>query len=518
MNCIFITIFLQVKYVEMFFILLESIYIFGNLNSNTEFLIYTSTKFMNIIKQSHLYNKNIKFEINDDYDNLDKACKSRIDFFDLSSIKNYEKIIYLDTDIIIKGNINNIFDICKEDILYALEEGTIDNKSDFWGKSLFKEEVDNYEDKTAFSSGILLFKNCTKIKNLFEIIKTSINSNELFFQTYDQPYFVYNAFKYNLYNNKLLKEYCVNNNFNSNSNFNIHHFPGGPGIHMTKIQVMNKFLIELKDNIIYKNIEISKNFINDNLLPIIHNTKENLEGNIFMLHNTTNYTNVYQEKAKNISNLVLNKNITNIMEIGFNAGFSTLLMLISNPNLKITCFDLGEHKYTKPCYDKIKETFGDRINLILIDSKKTLDTINNHFELIHINDGHSIDNVESYIINSYKLSKQGTIIIMDDYDLPNLTTLWDKYIDQYDLKILNIGLYDTKKQDIKYVNKNAIKYQLEDYNLKGCYCKYKNDARIFWSNSSEDIKPDIFFTSEEHYHNHRKINGYPKNWQFIKTI
>ena len=501
MNCIFITIFLQVKYVEMFFILLESLYIFGNLDSNTDILIYTSTKFMNIIKQSHLYTDKIKFEINDDYDNLDKACKSRLDLFTLSSIQKYEKILYLDTDIVIKGNINNIFDICKEDLLYALQEGTIDSKLDFWGTSLFKEEVNNYEDKTAFCSGTLLFNNCSKIKELFEIIKTSINSNEHFF--HDQPYFVYNAFKYKLYNNKLLKEYCVHNNYNSNSNFFIHHFPGGPGIHITKIQVMNKFLIELKDNIIDKNIENTKNFINQHLLPIVNNI--------------TKYTNVYENKEKNISNLVLNKNITNVMVIGFNYGFSILLMLISNPNLKITCIDLGEDKYTTLCYNKIKETFGDRINLILGDSKKTLPTINHHFELIHFNGEHCIDLIESYIINSYKLSKQGTILIMDYYDLPYLTTLWDKYIDQYDLKLVNISIFDTKQQDIKYVNKNSIKYQLEDYNLKGCYWKYKKDARIFWSNSSEDIKPDILFSCES-YFAHRKNNGYPKNWQFIKTI
>lgn len=501
MNCIFITIFLQVKYVEMFFILLESLYIFGNLDSNTDILIYTSTKFMNIIKQSHLYTDKIKFEINDDYDNLDKACKSRLDLFTLSSIQKYEKILYLDTDIVIKGNINNIFDICKEDILYALQEGTIDSKLDFWGTSLFKEEVNNYEDKTAFCSGTLLFNNCSKIKELFEIIKTSINSNEHFF--HDQPYFVYNAFKYNLYNNKLLKEYCVHNNYNSNSNFFIHHFPGGPGIHITKIQVMNKFLIELKDNIIDKNIENTKNFINQHLLPIVNNI--------------TKYTNVYENKEKNISNLVLNKNITNVMVIGFNYGFSILLMLISNPNLKITCIDLGEDKYTTLCYNKIKETFGDRINLILGDSKKTLPTINHQFELIHFNGEHCIDLIESYIINSYKLSKQGTIFIMDYYDLPYLTTLWDKYINQYDLKLVNVSIFDTKQQDIKYVNKNSIKYQLEDYNLKGCYWKYKNDSRIFWSNSSEDIKPDILFSSKS-YFAHRENNGYPKNWQFIKTI
>ena len=62
----------------------------------------------------------------------------------------------------------------------------------------------------------------------------------------------------------------------------------------------------------------------------------------------------------------------NVMEIGFNSGFSTLLMLISNTNMHITCFDLGEHSYTLPCYEKIKETFGDRISIVIGDSTKTL--------------------------------------------------------------------------------------------------------------------------------------------------
>jgi hypothetical protein len=77
MNCIFCCIFNQEKYVDMFFLLLESIFIYGNLNKNTNILVYTSTSFMNIIKQSHLFNNDkIIFEINDTYDNIDKACKA----------------------------------------------------------------------------------------------------------------------------------------------------------------------------------------------------------------------------------------------------------------------------------------------------------------------------------------------------------------------------------------------------------------------------------------------------------
>jgi hypothetical protein len=141
----------------------------------------------------------------------------------------------------------------------------------------------------------------------------------------------------------------------------------------------------------------------------------------------------------------------NVMEIGFNSGFSTLLMLISNPNIHISCFDLGEHKYIMPCFNKMKETFGDRINITIGDSTKTLQNINDNYDIIHIDGGHSTEVANSDIINSYRLSKQGTILIMDDYDFPNLHNIWDSYIVKYNLKKLNINVYNSPHHDIKYV-------------------------------------------------------------------
>lgn len=449
MNCIFVCIFNQEKYVDMFFLLLESIFIYGNLDNNTNILVYTSTRFMNMIMRSHLFCDKIKFETNDTYDNIDKSCKARLDLFNLKNTSNYDKILYLDTDIIVKNDINKIFDVCEENILYVLEEGFIDSDTNYWGKSLFRNEITNYNDKSAFTSGVLLFNNCEKIKDLFDKITEDIIKRHHDF--HDQPYIVYNAFKYNLYNNKILKSLVVNNDNNIHSDKVIHHFPGGPGHYQHKIDTMTRFLNNMKDFIINNNIIKTKAYIDENLLPIIHNCQELLEGNIFMKHHTTNYTDIFINKSKNISNLVLNKTIQSVMEIGFNAGFSTLLMLISNPNLHVNCFDLGEHKYTIHCYEKIKETFGDRINITIGDSTKTLPNINNNYDLIHIDGGHSTEVADSDIINSYRLSKQGTILIMDDYDFPNLHDLWDSYIVKYNLKKLNINLYNSPHHDIKYV-------------------------------------------------------------------
>jgi hypothetical protein len=254
MNCIFICVFNQEKYVQLLCMLLESIFICGNLDENTNIVVYTSTPFMCMVKQTHLYNEKIKFEINDTYTNLDSACKARLDVFKLPVIANYKKILYIDTDVLIRDDINKVFNIIQDDVLYALPEGVLNNNiqdyEDYWGaKKLFGEEVNNYSDKTAFSSGILLFNNCDKMKFLFEKIREDTIIRPHYFNCYDQPYFVYNAFKYNLYNNKVLETVATNNCGGDTTNDKvIQHFPGNPGYADKKLVTMATFLNFLSES------------------------------------------------------------------------------------------------------------------------------------------------------------------------------------------------------------------------------------------------------------------------------
>jgi lipopolysaccharide biosynthesis glycosyltransferase len=199
-----------------------------------------------------IINELTRFEINDTYNTVEKACKARLDLFDLlvhtNKKYNYEKILYLDTDIIVKGNLQNIFDLCQKDQLYVLEEGTIDSDTDFWGKTLFQNagDLELYTNKTAFTSGILLFNNCETIKNLFSCINLDIIKRPFKFYCHDQPYIVYNAFKYDLYDNQSLKPFAVNNDHDVCSSKTIHHFPGDPGMHQNKLKHMFAFLTGLK--------------------------------------------------------------------------------------------------------------------------------------------------------------------------------------------------------------------------------------------------------------------------------
>lgn len=138
-----------------------------------------------------------------------------------------------------------------QDVIYALEEGTIEgtihDRDTYGGKTLFGKEIEEYADKTAFSSGVMLFNNSDKIKMLFNKIKEDMINRPYIFLCPDQGYIVYNAFKYRMYDNKTLKLFVVNNDDNIHSNKVIHHFPGGGGIFQHKKQKMMLFLHNLNN-------------------------------------------------------------------------------------------------------------------------------------------------------------------------------------------------------------------------------------------------------------------------------
>lgn len=414
MYCIFLSIFGSINLIKNVYLILESIYIYGKLNNTTEILIYTTTEIMNLIKESHLYNKKIKFEINDN-DNNDNAI-SQLDIFKLSLANQYSKIIYIDVSVIIMDDINKLFNLITNNKIYVLEEGDISSNE------LFVNEIDNYEDKTSFTSKIILFNNSEIIKKLFN---ESVNISQ----------FTYNAIKNKLYDNKILKEYVsVSKTPEIQIENEVLYYENSLNIY----EKLNIKLLEKKDITINENIVKSKQYISSNLIPIINDSFEILEPSIFTLQHTA-YNDTYINKAKNICSIVLNKNITNVLEIGFNAGFSALLMLLSNENLKITCVDICTHTYTSKCYERMKEIFGDRINLVIGDSMTVLPNINEKFDIIHVDGGNTHELLINDTIHAYKLSQKGTIIIMNNL---NMHMLWHKFKTSYNLKNINTNIYD----------------------------------------------------------------------------
>ena len=461
MNCIFTCVFGNREYYGMFMLLLESILKYGNLDDNIQILVYTTTEYMNLIKRSYLYSPTrIVFEVNDNITTIDAACKSRMDLYSFEPVKNnkYKKILYLDTDIIVKGPLGHVFEMITDDVIYVLSENiTIGSyvpgtRADYMGDTLFGTELTKYSGRKGFSSGIIGFNNCTSVRELFDRIRADMTVRHHNFQ--DQPFFVYHAMTSNLYNSEALHNHAVisSSTTDIHSPYAIHHFAGTPGSGGRKYQQMVEFLNSINDTRIVNTIAKSKEYITEHLMPLVAATGELLEGNLFTFHNRIPaFTNKFLHKTKNISNLCMNLDCRNIMEIGFNSGFSALLILLSNPVARLTCFDLGEHKYVMPCYLKLRETFGDRINLVLGDSMETLQQHDGKYDLIHIDGGHTAEVGNSDMLQSYRLSRQGTVLILDDKDIHHLVVLWEGYINKWGLLELDTFKYKTPHHDIRIV-------------------------------------------------------------------
>ena len=206
---IYSCVFFNKNYLNLIDLLLKSYKLFGNAPDNVDYLIMCNPdyekKVQTIFENLNISGKIWCLDLKSKFD----ACCSRLNIFNYPNINLYNKILYLDSDILITNSLNNILDFTLENKLYALQEGNTEH--DYWGRNLF----DKNPNCPAFSSGVLLFNNNAIIKDLFDQIIPHINEElkkhnyEILFQQKkevealpffgDQPFIVYHAFKNNLY-------------------------------------------------------------------------------------------------------------------------------------------------------------------------------------------------------------------------------------------------------------------------------------------------------------------------------
>lgn len=104
------------------------------------------------------------------------------------------------------------------------------------------------------------------------------------------------------------------------------------------------------------------------------------------------------------------------MEIGFNAGHSAEIFLDSNPHVKLTSFDLGEHDYVKVVKEYIDATYPGRHELILGDSTVTIPahSYDSTYDLIFIDGGHDYEIASADLSSCARFAHKDTVVIMDD--------------------------------------------------------------------------------------------------------
>ena len=245
---IYSCVFFNKKYIDLINLLLKSYKLFGNFSDDVDYLIICNTDFQKEIK-TIFDNLNISGKIwGIDLKTKFEAGYSRLKIFDYPDINLYNKILYLDCDILVTNSINNILDFQLENKLYAFFE---------YGHRVYHCEVFTDEEfkildrNSTFSSGVLLFNNNMIIKDLFTQILLHIHNHITSMlpipDCLDQPFIVYNALKNNLCDNQKLINIvvCNPNNFNNET---ISHFPGGPGQYESKIEKMTNYMRNIMFN------------------------------------------------------------------------------------------------------------------------------------------------------------------------------------------------------------------------------------------------------------------------------
>jgi len=90
------------------------------------------------------------------------------------------------------------------------------------------------------------------------------------------------------------------------------------------------------------------------------------------------------------------KQATQVLEIGTYMGHSLLIMLLANPNLKITCIDIND-QFTRPAVNVLNKYFPDSIHFIHMDSLTALKTLDQTFDFFHVDGYH----VHEYIRDEF---------------------------------------------------------------------------------------------------------------------
>jgi hypothetical protein len=186
----------------------------------------------------------------------------------------------------------------------------------------------------------------------------------------------------------------------------------------------------------YESYTTEKQEIMNVLQSIVVDSKEPLEGNSFYVHESLQlHPSLY---TKQLNLFWCGKQAsTRICEIGFNAGHSSMLFLLGRKTpLEFTIFDIGLHRYTKPCLQYIASKYPTvQFEYIEGDSTVTMPIwieqnplLLESYDVVHVDGGHSEHCISNDMKNADRLVKVNGILIVDDTNFYHINTYADLYI------------------------------------------------------------------------------------------
>lgn len=136
------------------------------------------------------------------------------------------------------------------------------------------------------------------------------------------------------------------------------------------------------------------------------------------------------------------------LEIGFNAGHSAAIMLGANPNLHLTCVDIGSHRYASGCADRVYATFGDRLQMIWGDSRAMLAQSNStlrgkDLDFVHVDGSHEPSAINADLAWFISEARDGCRLMMDDAYVPWIKRALSRLVSRRLITEMHPGLPST---------------------------------------------------------------------------
>ena len=157
-----------------------------------------------------------------------------------------------------------------------------------------------------------------------------------------------------------------------------------------------------------------------------------------------------QEGIDFLTTFIIKYQIKNILEVGTAIGYSSIMMTLCGPNIKVTTIERDEQRYLEAIKNIKKLNLEDRITLIFNDALKT--KIEGKYDLIFI-DAAKAQNIKFFELFERNL-KDGGFIITDNMYFHGLVNKSEKEIKSRNVR----GIVRKIKDYITFLKEN------EDYN------------------------------------------------------
>ena len=157
-----------------------------------------------------------------------------------------------------------------------------------------------------------------------------------------------------------------------------------------------------------------------------------------------------QEGIDFLTTFIIKYQIKNILEVGTAIGYSSIMMTLCGPNIKVTTIERDEQRYLEAVKNIKRLNLEDRITLIFNDALNT--KINDKYDLIFI-DAAKAQNIKFFELFERNL-KDGGFIITDNMYFHGLVNKNEKEIKSRNVR----GIVKKIKDYITFLKNN------EDYN------------------------------------------------------